>query len=190
ADTFEVTVLDPCPASVQPGHVDVFPIEVGARWSYDVEASENPTGRPATRELGTAALEVVSAGACDRGARAFAVRERVSLVAERYDAATDSWVVTGSPSVDRTVAWTVTDSLVTTDAPPFPGGRAGLRPLAPFGQEIPRFAEAGTISLFITRDSFLGPSIVLEAGVGPVSYWTRTNFGTVGSGFVRWTQIE
>lgn len=180
ADTVHVEILDPCPVGPPPGSVEVFPLAVDQRWSYDTNYSSNaPTG-VRTRVLGRTDLRVVTAEACRRGTRVFVVREQGTSTREINPYGT--WLPSGGPvTVDVQHRWTVTaDSVTTTE-----------RYQAPFGPRAPRFAEPNEISggglarTLRGDDQYSQYSFVLREGIGPVSYSYRGRYS-----YLNWIPVS
>lgn len=193
ADTFAVAVADPCPASPPPDASVVLPVSVGQRWVYALSTYNNPSvDSYEYRSSGSVEVEVVAAGPCAEDVQAFVVREQRTETTERRRRDGGGWELSDGPTTEvQTYNWTVTDSLVTTDAPRLlgrPGG--GLEP-PPFGREAPRFVPAsalqpdGTVDLH--ANTAFGPYVTLLSGVGPVRYETTTLFGTAGQAGETWT---
>ena len=187
ADTFAVHFQGTCPASLGAGQVELFPLEVGRVWTYDVSVLEQPTISPHYRGQGTATVEVVSVAPCAGRAQVYTIRESVDLAMERQTGG--PWTPTDPRIYQVTYAWLVTDATITTNAPTL-GGRVQAPP-PPFGREVPRFAMPAVLqngTLVLPEPTPFGPYVTLTRDVGPTRYSTTTTYGTSGFGTVTWVQ--
>lgn len=189
ADTFQVIVLDPCPASAPTGQLEVFPFEMGESWRYDVERTASSYGSADERALGQALIEVAADQGCASGTHTFTVRETLTLTTERRFSGQPWFAVEQDSVTVQTYTWTVTDSLVTLTAPRIRvRGRTAGPP--PFTDEVARFAPVGTQTTRISGPGPGYPGVVLKVGVAPSVYALTTNFGTSGDGRLLWTLVE
>ena len=189
----EPTPPDPCPAASNPGMSAVLPVSVGQRWDYALSSFRRTSSAEYYRSSGLVEVEVVEAGRCADDTQTFVIRERRVETTERRRPDGD-WESNEPETTVRTYRWTVSDSLVTTDAPDLSGRQGGGLAPPPFGREAPRFVPTADLlpdgSVRLGGHTAFGPYVTLVEEVGPVRYATTTLFGTAGQASEEWTIME
>jgi hypothetical protein len=169
ADTlsFQITVLDDCPAPTPDGYVDYFPLQPGQAETYDYSRTfHDPLGNLRWWS-GMLRREIVGEGACLRGVVSWTVRE--SLEGEwRADLLGYDEEVHGSFDETRTTAYILTDGGFSQLA------SGTLDPL------VPRYissSERDTVEVFRRPDGLLHWRLRLAREKGPVYWYTWDHRG-------------